>query len=325
MVDAGAFDAVPIASASFSHQLARVSVAVDNQASPPLVVASRKDFDGALLVSASTAGALFIGERVTAIEADATGWSVSTRERAVRAEWLVGADGPNSLVRRRVSAPFERADLSIALGFFVRGATSDEVAIAFEDRPAGYLWSFPRRDHLAVGVCAQADESTPAALAPLASKWISHNVPQPQALERYGWAIPSLRESTLQHDSPAGTRWLLAGDAAGLVDPITREGIFFALESADAAAESLLAADAARRYTERLRASIHPELIRAARLKATFFRPTFTRLLLRALRDSSAIRAIMVDLIAGRQTYRGLRRRLLTTGELRLMIAMFRR
>ena len=324
--DPGAFGAVRIDVASFEHDSQRVDMPVDGaNGASDLIVAARRDFDGALLASAAAAGASLITERVTRVGTGDGAWDVSTRDQTIRARWLVGADGPNSLVRRRVSAPFERADLSIALGFFVRGVTSSRVTIAFEDRPAGYLWSFPRHDHLAVGVCAQADESTPAVLAPLASGWIARNVHDAGDMERYGWAIPSLRARTLERERPAGPGWMLLGDAAGLVDPITREGIFFALQSADAAADALLAGrDAAAAYTERLRDTIYPELMRAARLKALFFRPKFTRLLLRALANSAAIRQIMIDLIAGRQTYRGLRRRLLATGELKLMVALLR-
>jgi len=323
----GGFDAVRIERASFEHGSERVEMPVDGTpASPHLVVAARSDFDGALLASATAAGASLIAERVTSIDADGTSWSIATRARTIQARWLVGADGPNSLVRRRVSTPFERADLSIAVGFFVRGVSSTDIAIAFEDRPTGYLWSFPRRDHLAVGVCAQADESTPAALIPLATDWIARNVPIPGETERYGWAIPSLRERTLERERPAGRGWLLLGDAAGLVDPITREGIFFALRSADAAADSLIAeGDVANAYAAHLRDSIYPELMRAAQLKGMFFRPTFTRLLLRALEESAVIREIMIDLVAGRQPYRGLRRRLLATGEFKLMFALLKR
>ena len=325
-VDVDALEAVHIERATFEHDAQRVHVPVNGSGRPQLVVATRRDFDGALLDAAVSAGASLIRERATDITHETSGWIVATRERTIRARWLIGADGPNSLVRRRVSTPFERSDLSIAVGFYVRGATSTDVTVAFEDRPAGYLWSFPRRDHLAVGICAQADESTPAMLVPLASRWIARNVEGSPEMERYGWAIPSLRERTIERDRAAGPGWLLVGDAAGLVDPITREGIFFALQSADAAADCLLSErDAGPAYAERLRTTIYPELARAARLKATFFRPTFTRLLLRALADSAAIRTIMVDLIAGRQTYHGLRRRLLATRELRLMLAMLRK
>jgi flavin-dependent dehydrogenase len=118
---------------------------------------------------------------------------------------------------------------------------------------------------------------------------------------------------------------MLLGDAAGLVDPITREGIFFALRSGILAASALRAADPARAYAEAVRGELHEELRRAARLKAGFFRPRFTGLLVEALDRSAAIRAVMIDLIAGRQPYTGLKRRLLATLEIGLMMRVFAR
>jgi flavin-dependent dehydrogenase len=111
---------------------------------------------------------------------------------------------------------------------------------------------------------------------------------------------------------------MLIGDAAGLVDSITREGIFFALQSADAAARAIFArSDPAACYDDALRRDIYPELERAARLKAGFFEPRFIRMLVDAL-ERPAVAAIMADLVAGRQSYRGLHRRLVRTLELRL-------
>ena len=60
------------------------------------------------------------------------------------------------------------------------------------------------------------------------------------------------------------------------------------------------------------------ELARAARLKAGFFRPAFTGLMMRALLQSAAIREVMADLVAGRQSYATLKWRLLKTFELGL-------
>ena len=187
-------------------------------------------------------------------------WSILTRTGIVQAAWLIGADGPGSLVRRRVSVPFAREDLSIAAGYYVRGIRTQEIDIAFEDAPAGYLWSFPRPDHLAVGVCAQADETTSGEMLRRSAAWIDRHAPG-AARERYSWPIPSLRAETLAAQRPAGDGWMLAGDAAGLVDPITREGIFFALASGAHAAVSLTAPEPARAYTERLRDTIYAELL----------------------------------------------------------------
>ncbi len=317
---------VAIEGASFAHNglSARCALRPPHGGDGPLIVTARREFDAALLDSARAAGARHVPERAIDIRASDPGWLVATRTGDIAAEWIVGADGANSLVRRRVARPFERADLSIASGYFVHGAMSRDVEVDFVDDPPGYLWSFPRADHLAVGVCAQAEDTTAGALQAHAAAWISGRVGTGFRLEHYSWPIPSLSAATLAREQPSGRGWLLAGDAAGLVDPITREGIYFALTSAEHAAASVLEGrDPARSYAARLRASIFPELARAARLKARFFRPAFTALLVSALTRSAAIRDIMADLVAGEQTYHGLRRRLLRTFEWRLMLELF--
>ena len=80
--------------------------------------------------------------------------------------------------------------------------------------------------------------------------------------------------------------------------------------------QALATTSPARTYTASVRDELHEELRRAARLKAGFYRPRFTRLLIDALNQSGAIRDVMIDLVAGRQTYRGLKRRLLGTFEI---------
>jgi geranylgeranyl reductase family protein len=325
-IDVSAVPSVKISGAIFEDGDRRASLRLlDNRATPPLVVAARRDFDEALLRAAVGAGATHLPSRARGVERIAGGWRILTRDGYVDCRWLVGADGPTSLVRRRVFRAFARADLSIATGCFVHGATSRDVVIAFEKSPAGYLWSFPRPDHLAVGICAQADESTTPQLQLRARAWMARSLSTAGSLDRYAWPIPSLSESALAREEPAGSGWMLLGDAAGLVDPITREGIYFALRSGDLAADSLLdARNPASRFSASLRDEIHLELRRAARLKARFYRPRFTSLLLRALQTSAPIRDVMGDLIAGRQTYHGLRRRLLSTFELSLMLKLCR-
>ena len=114
---------------------------------------------------------------------------------------------------------------------------------------------------------------------------------------------------------------MLLGDAAGLVDPLTREGIYYALLSGLWAAEALTGASILRApalYADRLRSEVQPELARAARLSGLFFSRRFSPLFVRALKESGPLRQVFSDLVAGTQPYRGLRRRLLATREWKL-------
>ena len=281
-----------------------------------LRVYPREPFDAALLAQAVASGAEFIAARVTALSREATGWILDTPAGQVCAPWLLGADGASGIVRKQVFRPFGRAQLSVAAGSYVDGVETSEIAIGFVDEPCGYLWSFPRPGHLAVGTCAQADETTPAVMHAITDRWLdAYPLAKGRPRRRYAWPIPSLRASDVDAERPSGDGWMLLGDAAGLVDPITREGIFFALRSGQLAAEALRSSAPGRTYDAAVRDELHDELRRAARLKAGFYRPRFTRLLIEALNRSAAVRAVMIDLVAGRQPYAGLKRRLLGTLE----------
>lgn len=301
------------------------------ETSNTLLVVCRETFDGELLAHAVRAGAVFSPVRVADIECERR-FRISTSDGGcVFADRLIGADGPNSLVRRRLGASFNRSQLSIATGVYADGITSGDIVLEMIAEPAGYVWSFPRRDHLAIGICAQASETTATMLQSRMRRWLetsalSTELASSSALRKYSWPIPSLTADGFDYVQLGGDRWLTVGDAAGLVDPITREGIFFALQS------GLFAADALTRHSQRslaeydarVRAEIIDDLRIAASLKTRFFAPSFVALLTDALEASERIRSVMADLVAGAQPYRTLKRRLLGTFELGLAWKLLR-
>jgi geranylgeranyl reductase family protein len=326
---AGQPPSVQVKSARFVDTAARRSAIVpldDSPVAPALVVASRAAFDAALLNAAQHAGVEHVSARATAVLRHNGGFRIATTRRGViDAPFLVGADGSNSFVRRTLAAAFRRDQLSIATGFFAHGVTSDEIVLELVADPPGYLWSFPRPDHLAIGICAQADSGvTSGALRERVRRWIdAAGLAPAAALEPYAWPIPSLSAADFRTMTPSGPGWMLVGDAAGLVDPITREGIFFALQSAELAARAIAAPGRHlphATYTMQLRREVGSELARAASFKAGFFRPRFSRLLIEAVATSAPIRHVVADLVAGTQPYRGLKWRLARTGEVKLAL-----
>ena len=318
-------DALPttrIRTARFSDSASGTSTVValdDGSTDAALIVSSRAAFDGELLAAARRAGATIVSSRVIAVRASGKGVQLDTTAGSCFANFVIGADGANSLVRRRVLRPFRRDQLSIATGYFAHGVTSDEIVIELLSDPPGYFWSFPRPDHLAIGGCANADAGlTAGVLRQAAASWIARaGIARGARLQEYAWPIPSLSARDFDNLEVAGPRWSLVGDAAGLVDPITREGIYFALASGQWAAEAILSGRSSG-YTARVRQEAAPELASAARFKVGFFRPAFIGLLTRALAERASIRGVMADLVAGRQSYSGLRSRLLRTFEWRL-------
>jgi flavin-dependent dehydrogenase len=265
---------------------------------------------------------------VTDIARGDGGFVVRTSSGAlIHTRAVIGADGANSLVRRRLARPFDRADLSIATGYFVHGVTSDEIVIELLTDPPGYIWSFPRPNHLAVGICAQADAGiTAEMLRARTLAWIRARQIEGGTLEAYSWPIPSLSARSFASLTTSGPGWCLVGDAAGLVDPITREGIYFALQSGEWAAHAVASGDpkAGRQYHERVCDEIGTELSRAARYKAGFFHPRFTGLLMEAMDESPRVRRVMADLVAGTQPYATLKWSLARTAEFSLAWRLIR-
>jgi flavin-dependent dehydrogenase len=287
-----------------------------------LAVLSRAVFDAALLGAALDAGARLVAEKVETIAVHERSVVVATPRSEHVADFVIGADGANSVVRKKLSHPFTRGEVSIAAGYFVRGTSGADIAVKCMAEQPGYLWSFPRPDHLAVGICAPAAERASAAeLAAQSLAWItSRGLQHGARLEPYAWPIPSAGFTDAARLRLAGPGWMLAGDAAGLVDPLTREGIYYALLSGQWAADALIR-DQARphaAYEARLKDEIHPELNRAAALSGLFFSPAFSDLFVSALRTSAPVREVFRDLVAGTQPYDGLKWRLLATHEWKL-------
>ena len=127
-VDIGAMPAVPIERAVFRDAGGRtVDVPLDTNDASSLRVASRAELDGRLLACAVRSGARHEPVRVVDIERDGRAFTVRTTRGAERAAFVIGADGANSLVRRRVARALHApAQLSIATGFFARGVTAGE-------------------------------------------------------------------------------------------------------------------------------------------------------------------------------------------------------
>jgi flavin-dependent dehydrogenase len=276
----------------------------------PIAVASRRALDAWLLRRAVEAGARHVPERVVSV--DARGALSTAAGRDDRFDLIVGADGAGSLVRRTVLGPIPAARRMMAAGWFAPG--SSEMLVRFLPGLAGYLWLFPRPDHVGVGICAPlADLPTRELLARLEHE-VARGFP---ALARepgggtYAHTIPSPSADPGSLAGLAGERWALVGDAAALADPITGEGIYSALRSAELLAETLRTDASPRAYAARLVEELGRDLVKAAAIRDRFYAPGFTRRMIACAARSRSISGILADLVLGAQGYLGLKRRLL--------------
>jgi flavin-dependent dehydrogenase len=131
----------------------------------------------------------------------------------------------------------------------------------------------------------------------------------------YSHLLPALDSGSWKNNRVAGEGWMAVGDAAGLVDPITGEGLYYAMRSADLATKSLLAGKLAE-YRMMLRRDFAADLEFGSRLAKRIYQGRFLfgsipDRMVQFTRRSPRFSHIMQDLFSGRQPYIGLKKRLL--------------
>jgi flavin-dependent dehydrogenase len=286
--------------------------------SRPIHIFSRAQFDETLRTAAMKAGARFYPERAIRFTPSADGWSIATDSGAIHdVDFLIGADGANSSVRARVAAKLAATDLSLALGHYVPGSHHpDKVIIVFQENGFhGYLWSFPRVDHASIGIIQRLPGIKAADLRRRVEAFIAARYPHAGTSDFFAARVPCLSRQTLATQRACGPAWALLGDAAGFVDAITSEGIYFALRSAELLGEAFRAGNP-QSYEQRWRRDFGTELERAAAWRDRFYsgkfiRHSFTERVVRMIHGSTTVRRITDGVISGRLQYQHIRSRLL--------------
>lgn len=299
--------------------------------SQSFAIYSRAEMGRMMRERAVNAGVQLFCERVEKTNFIDGKWHIETPLQKLTADFLVGADGANSVIRRRVGIKFTDQDFAYALGWRVKNSNDAPVSnvdIKYLGDISGYIWMFPRTDHLSYGIATTYRTATPAQLKTrllefirtqqpnVADEIAAAHSPSTAQAEFYGAMIPALgveRWDSLQV-ADAKNSWALVGDAAGFVDPITGEGIYYAIKSAELLAQSLLTK--IENYDAMWRDEFGSELRRAAEMEERFYfgnfagQPMIERMVQFANRHRG-VREVLRDLVAGEQGYVGLKRRLL--------------
>ncbi|OLD67632.1 MAG: hypothetical protein AUI52_00015 [Acidobacteria bacterium 13_1_40CM_2_68_10] len=293
----------------------------------PLYVFSRADLHSFMLARATTAGAVWARARVVSFQRAGTesgggpgagAWSVRASSHPGEDastfgpfDFLVAADGASGSARRRLLPGEEPKSVSQGIGYYVPGVSEEFITLKFYQRLHGYLWVFPRPDHSSAGICASLGDPPAAALKNFMDEFLKERYPAAalERAQRYAALIPGA-PSDPRARRAQGDGWALIGDAAGFVDPLTREGIYYAMLSGDLLAEALIAGKPDL-YSEAWARHCARELSWAAAHGDRFFDSRFIERMVSLCAASPAIARVLSDLIAGRQDYRSLKRRLL--------------
>jgi geranylgeranyl diphosphate/geranylgeranyl-bacteriochlorophyllide a reductase len=279
----------------------------------PMAIFSRFTLNSLLLERARSAGAQLVRERIVQIEGKAGHWILKSVSSQHHADSILLATGARNPFRGQFAEPFRADDFLVAVGYYIPG-TRRTVQVQFLDGLHGYLWVFPRVDHLSAGICGRVRGQSTADLRHRLEACLPALALSTQGARFYAHIIPSLSEASLQTSAVVGHGWALAGDAAGLVDPITGEGLYYALRSGELFAQAVMN-DAPESYAELMKRDFLPELERAARIADRFYAgewmgDSVIERMVQLTARSPRFCELMRDLFAGVQEYSTLRHRL---------------
>ncbi len=278
----------------------------------PVAIFSRRVLNGMLLDRAAQAGAELHRQRVTMIERQNSRFLLATKSGTVTADFVVLAAGARNSFRAQFYKAFEPADLMATVGYYIPGS-SRRMQIRFMDGIDGYIWTFPRSDHYSAGICGRMDDVPTSELRRLLEEFLAKEGYSLEGARLYAHVLPAARASTLKRLRVTGEGWAMVGDSAGFVDPVTGEGLYYALRSGDLLAKAILRGRP-ESYADLVKQDFLPELIEGAKYAERFFHGTFLgetilERMIQFAAESSSFRHLLGDLFAGAQGYVGLKAR----------------
>jgi geranylgeranyl reductase family protein len=237
---------------------------------PLVYMVQRSKFDNLLVEQAAQAGALVMDDTlVQTVEADEQGATVNTSRGIFTADNLVGADGATGRVARSLGFDPHRCAIAaleseVEVEQWVMDRWSDRMGLDLGELKAAYGWVFPKGDHLSIGVGGvPVIGDYGSHLKRYNEKHTANRVPGnaiKRVIRSHGYKIPARRAGAPVQKGRA----LLVGDAAGLVEALTGEGIYWAIRSAQIAAQSIVSGQIAT-YGQRLDNALMPDLLSSRR------------------------------------------------------------
>ena len=188
---------------------------------------SRKRLDQVILNMALKEGAKLIKEKVLSTHNDGNSWIIKTDKSVFSSRILIGADGVSSVVRRSIVGPISKNNLALTFGYLASNLQEVEATVKFLAEIPSYIWVFPGKDYINIGIGSKLEYGH--VLKHFLDTFVNSHYPNIEITSKYSALLPSASNPEFFKLPCAGANWALIGDAAGHVDPISGEGILYAL------------------------------------------------------------------------------------------------
>ncbi|HST04226.1 MAG TPA: geranylgeranyl reductase family protein [Chloroflexia bacterium] len=280
---------------------------------PLVYMVQRSRFDNFLTEQAARAGAQVMdGTTLQSVDMSEHGVSIGSTQGTFSADYLVGADGATGKVARSLGLMPDRWALAaleaeVEVEPYVMDYWQDKMGLDMGELKASYGWVFPKGDHLSVGVGGLPIlPDYGSLLKRYDDKHTANRVPGTaikKVLRKHGYLLPLRRPGAPVQKGRA----VLVGDAAGLVEAFTGEGIFWAIRSGQIAARCI-ARGRPETYTAYLDKALMPDLLSARRWMRVYVNVPKACYLLP--RQSSFFWGAVCRIVRGERRFRDIGRRL---------------
>ncbi len=208
----------------------------------PFNLVSRLDLSRFLLSKAASVGVELIHEKANKLDQKDGSIIIETGNSVYSADLIVGADGASSRVRNYFTEKIPKQNLALTCGYFLKQSANKNCIIKYLDIE-GYCWIFPGPNHTSAGIGSRLGKTNIKDLFQKLDKYLQEALGPVEKTEKWSTIVPFVKDPAFFERPCSGVNWILVGDAAGHVDPVTGEGIYYALKSAEFAAEAIIGND----------------------------------------------------------------------------------
>ncbi len=278
------------------------------------IVLMREKLDYYLFQKSKYDGAKQIKERVINFEKKKNKWILKTNKNIYKSDFLVGADGCPSLIRKKFLGDIPKEHLAHCVGYHIPHKKShikkkfgDAIELYFLAKPyvdLGYIWIFPKMDFVTIGLGTKLGT---VQIQKSLKKFVNQHPKTkrlifPKKIILHSHLLPFVSSPDFYKIPITGKNWVLIGDAAGHVNPITGEGIYYSMKGGKLAAKAYLNENVYL-FENYWRKDYGGDLYYGSRFRDLFYNPKLIDMVINIGNKSSKMREILADIIATRVPY----------------------